>query len=103
MDAIALLPGVVDTSDGHETPSNTGAGGLFLSGGRDNAKNVTVDGVTGLDTGSNGSIHSMPSMESVGEVKVLLSNYAAEYGRNSGGAITIITRGGGKQFHGSGS
>ena len=38
----------------------------------------------------------MPSMDSVSEVKVLMSNYAAEYGRNSGGAITIITKGGGK-------
>ena len=103
MDAVGLLPGVIDTSDGRESPSNNGTGGLFLSGGRDNSKNVSVDGVTTLDTGSNGGVHSMPSMDSVGEVKVLLSNYAAEYGRNSGGAITIITRGGGKQFHGSAS
>ncbi len=102
MDAVALMPGVVDTSEGRESPSQSSIGGLFLAGGRDNAKNVAVDGVTSMDTGSNGSVHSMPSMESVGEVRVLLSNYAAEYGRNSGGAITIITRGGGKQFHGSG-
>ena len=88
---------------GRESPSNNGTGGLFLSGGRDNSKNVSVDGVITLDTGANGGVHSMPSMDSVGEVKVLLSNYAAEYGRNAGGAITIITRGGGKQFHGSGS
>ncbi|MBL8229656.1 MAG: carboxypeptidase regulatory-like domain-containing protein [Bryobacterales bacterium] len=101
MDAIALMPGVVDTSEGRESPSQTSTQGLFLAGGRDNSKNVAIDGVTTLDTGSNGSVHSMPSMDSVGEVKVLLSNYAAEYGRNSGGAITIITRGGGKQFHGS--
>jgi hypothetical protein len=103
MDAIALMPGVVDTSEGRESPSQTSIGGLFLAGGRDNSKNVAVDGVTSMDTGSNGAIHSMPSMDSVGEVRVLLSNYAAEYGRNSGGAITIITRGGGKQFHGSGA
>jgi hypothetical protein len=101
MDAIALMPGVVDTSEGREAPSNNSTQGLFLAGGRDNSKNVAIDGVTSLDTGSNGGVHSMPSMDSVGEVKVLLSNYAAEFGRNSGGAITIITRGGGKQFHGS--
>ncbi|HET8549462.1 MAG TPA: hypothetical protein VFL57_15725, partial [Bryobacteraceae bacterium] len=34
-------------------------------------------------------------------VKVLMSNYAAEYGRNSGGSITVITRGGQKRFNGS--
>ena len=64
---------------------------------------MTVDGVTNLDTGSNGSVHSMPSMDSVAELKVLSSNYGAEYGRNSGGTITVITKGGGRRFHGSDS
>lgn len=101
MDAVALLPGVVDLTDGREAPSNTSTNEIYIAGGRSNSKNVTVDGVTSIDTGSNGGVHSMPSMESVGEVKVLLSNYAAEYGRNSGGAITMITRGGGKRFSGA--
>ena len=72
-----------------------------MLGGRSNQKNMTVDGITNLDTGSNNSVHSMPSMDSVGELKVLMSNYGAEYGRNSGGTITVITKGGGKQFRGS--
>lgn len=101
MDAVALLPGIVDTSDSRESPSPTSIGNLYIAGGRSNSKNMTIDGVTNLDTGSNGSVHSMPSMDSVSEVKVLQSNYAAEYGRNSGGSITIITKGGGKKFHGS--
>jgi hypothetical protein len=101
MDAVGLLPGIVDTADSRDAPAPDSIGNLFIAGGRSNAKNMTIDGVTNLDTGSNGSVHSMPSMDSVGEVKVLMSNYAAEYGRNSGGAITVITRGGGRQFHGS--
>jgi hypothetical protein len=101
MDAIGLLPGIVDTSDSREAPSPTSIGNLYIAGGRSNSKNMTLDGVTNLDTGSNGSVHSMPSMDSVAEVKVLQSNYAAEYGRNSGGSITVITKGGGKKFHGS--
>ena len=101
LDAVGLLPGVVDTSDNREAPSNSSIGNLYILGGRSNQKNMTIDGVTNLDTGSNGSVHSMPSLDSVAEVKVLMSNYAAEYGRNSGGAITVITKGGGQQFHGS--
>ncbi|MBI2689364.1 MAG: TonB-dependent receptor [Acidobacteria bacterium] len=101
MDAVALLPGIVDTSDSRDAPSPTSIGNLYIAGGRSNSKNMTIDGVTNLDTGSNGSVHSMPSMDSVSEVKVLQSNYAAEYGRNSGGSITIITKGGTKKFHGS--
>ena len=101
MDAVGLLPGIVDTSDSRESPSPSSIGNLFIMGGRSNQKNMTIDGVTNLDTGSNGSVHSMPSMDSVGEVKVLMSNYGAEYGRNSGGSITVITRGGSKQIKGS--
>ena len=53
-----------------------------------------------LDTGSNGSVHSMPSIDSVAEVKVLMTAYGAENGRNPA-SISVITRGGSKQFHGS--
>src|ERR1043166_7205401 len=40
-------------------------------------------------------------MDAVQEVKVLLSNYQAEYGRNPGANISMTTRGGTKEFHGS--
>src|SRR5438067_574566 len=95
-DAVALMPAVVDTSDGRDAPGPTSIGNIYIAGSRNDMKNMTIDGVTNLDTGSNGSIHSMPSMSSVAELKVLSSNYAAEFGRNSGGTITVITKGGGK-------
>ncbi|MEO7144015.1 MAG: TonB-dependent receptor [Bryobacteraceae bacterium] len=101
MDAVGLLPGVIDTSDSREAPSPTSNSNIYISGNRSNSNNMTIDGVTDLDTGSNGSLHTMPSMDSVGEIKVLMSNYSAEYGRNSGGTITVITKGGGQQYHGS--
>lgn len=99
-DAIALMPGVVDTSDGRDAPGPTSIGGIYIMGGRGDSKNMTVDGVSNLDTGSNGSVHSMPSMDSIAEVQVLLSNFDAEYGRNPS-SINVITKGGGRQFHGS--
>src|SRR5947208_14958653 len=61
---------------------------------------MTVDGVTNLDTGCNCSTHTTTTMDSVAEVKVLMSAYSAENGRNPS-AINIITKGGQKQFHGS--
>jgi hypothetical protein len=61
---------------------------------------MTVDGITNLDTGSNGTVHSMPSMDSIMELKVL-SAYTAEVGRNSGGTITVVTKGGSKKINGS--
>jgi hypothetical protein len=100
-DAVGLIAGVIDMSDSREAPSPSSIQNIFIVGSRSQAKNMTVDGVTNLDTGSNHTVHYMPSMDSLGEVKVLMSNYAAEYGRNSGGTISIVTRGGGKQFHAS--
>ena len=99
-DAVSLMPGVVDTSDGRDAPGPTSIGNIYILGGRNDSKNMTVDGVSNLDTGSNGSVHSMPSMDSVAEVRVLMSNYSAEYGRNPS-SISVITKGGGRTFHGS--
>jgi hypothetical protein len=101
MDVVGLLPGVVDTNESREAPNPNSVQGIFIAGGRDNSKNITIDGVTNMDTGNNNATHNMPSMDSVAEVSVKMSNYGAENGRNSGGAINIITRGGSQQFHAS--
>ncbi len=91
---------MVDTSDGRDAPGPTSIGNIYILGGRNDSKNMTIDGVTNLDTGSNGSVHSMPSMDSIAEVKVLMSAYSAESGRNPS-SINVITKGGTKDFHGS--
>jgi hypothetical protein len=98
-DAISLMPGVVDTTDGRDSPSPTSIANIYILGGRSDSKNMTIDGVTNLDTGSNTTVHSMPSMDSVAEVKVLMSAYSAENGRNPT-SINVITKGGGTQLHG---
>ena len=98
-DAISLMPGVVDTSDGRDAPSPQSIGNIYVLGGRNDAKNMTIDGVTDIDTGANNSVQSMPSMDSVAEVKVLMSAYSAENGRNPS-SINVITKGGGTQYHG---
>jgi len=99
---LQTIPGVVDTNSARETTNNTAGSGIFINGNRDNQKNVSVDGITAMDTHSNGSLSFQPNMDSIGEVKILTSNYQAEYGRNSGGAITAIIKSGTKEFHGSG-
>ena len=101
-DAVSLMPGVVDTTDGRDAPSPTSIKGIYIMGGREDQKDMTVDGVTNIDTGSNSSVHAMPSMDSVAEVKVMMSGYSAEYGRNPY-SINVITKGGTSQFHGMAS
>ena len=52
MGMLKLLPGVVDTAN-REAPGWNNIGGLAINGGRNNTINLTYDGVTNLDTGSN--------------------------------------------------
>jgi hypothetical protein len=103
LDMLRLLPGVVDEQDGREAPGPDGIRNLFINGARENQKNMTVDGVTNMDTGSNSTTHTAPTIDMIAEVKVLTSNYQAEFGRSVGGTIIVITRGGTQQYRGSAS
>ena len=95
-----LLPGVVDTATRDVTSPN-GLSNITINGNT-SSKNFTVDGVTDIDTGGDGTVHYEPNMDSIQELRVLSSNYQAEFGRNSGGSIMIVTKSGGQNFHGSG-
>jgi hypothetical protein len=101
MGMLKLLPGVIDTQN-REAPGWNNIGGLAINGGRNNTINLTYDGVTNLDTGSNTGPFLAPGLDSIAEVKVLTSNYQAEYGRSSGGTINVVTKSGSRDFHGGG-
>ncbi len=101
MGLVKLLPGVTDTNK-RESPTNNSLSGVNISGNREGTYNLTLDGVTNLDAGSNTGPYFEPSADSVAEVHVLLTNYQAEYGRNSGGQINVVTKSGSRQFHGTG-
>src|SRR5260370_20458209 len=76
-DAIALLPGIVDTTDGRDAPGPTSIGGISIMGGRNDSKNLTVDGVTNLDTSSNTSPHGNTSTHSAAQGPVPMLPYSA--------------------------
>lgn len=98
---VHLDAGVLDTAGNRETTLHGALGGISIDGNT-SALNFTVDGQTDMDTGSNGSDKVEPNMDSIQEVKILSSNYQAEYGRDSGGTITVITKSGTTKFHGTG-
>lgn len=99
MGMLRLLPGVVDTQN-REAPGWNNLNGLSINGGRNNTINLTYDGVTNLDTGSNTGPFLAPGLDSIAEIKVLTSNYQAEYGRSSGGTVNVITKSGSRAFRG---
>ena len=61
---------------------------------------VMMDGVSTMDTGSNGAIVQM-NTESIAEVKILVQGYQAEYGRSSGLQISAVSKSGTNRFRGS--
>lgn len=98
---VKLLPGVIDTAN-RNAPGWNNLGGITINGNRAGTINLTLDGVSSLDTGSMGGPYLAPSVDAVGEVKVLLTNYQAEYGRSSGGTINAVIKSGTREFHGVG-
>ena len=96
-----LVPGV--TSD---LADEVGIGlastvSISVNGGRRNSVNWMVDGVSNVDVGSNITLLSTPTLESIQEFKIITSSYAAEYARSGGGVVNIVTKGGSNTFSGS--
>ena len=75
---------------------------ISVNGARSSSNTWTVDGADITDRGSNLTIQAYPSIDSIGEFKVLRSLYPAESGRSGGGQINVVTRSGTDRFHGSG-
>jgi len=90
---VTLVPGVVPTGGG-STP--------WISGGRNDYNDVTIDGTSVIVPENNVShlqVGYVPNQDSVQEVSVVTNSLAAEYGRTGGGTINIATRGGTNQYH----
>ncbi len=100
---LGYMPGVIDTS----ATSRDAEAAYTMTGinidGNTAWTNATIDGQANMDVGCGYCLtQGNPNMDAVQEVKVLTSNYQAEFGRNSGGTITLVTKSGSKEFHGTG-
>ena len=73
-----------------------------INGGQIGQPLVTFDGIAAQDSGAPGlSTYQAPSVDAIGEVRLLTGNYAAEYGARNGGQINVSIKNGTGQFHGS--
>src|SRR5262245_13998618 len=75
------------------------AGSFSLTGAPATSNNITIDGLDNNDDRSARERISL-SPESVAEVQIITNQYAAEYGRASGGRINLRTRTGASKYHG---
>jgi hypothetical protein len=94
----SITPGVV--FHGVNNGSSDAITNISANGMRMNSNNLSLDGVTIVDTGNNGTLLSL-NLDAIAEFKVLTSNYQAEYGRAAGAQISAVTRSGTRDFHGS--
>jgi hypothetical protein len=106
---VALTPGT--TVDPSGVAGTQGGFGQFnINGNRDRSNNYTLDGTDNNDpffnnsalnqTGIGGAPASLLPIDAIQEF-TLQSQFGAEYGRNSGSIVNIVTRSGTNQFHGS--
>jgi hypothetical protein len=104
VDLFKTIPGVISSgvvANAASTVTNI-VGNFNINGTRALQHEYTIDGVTNLNLGNNTGALVSINPDAVEEVKVLTSNYQAEYGRAGGGYIALTTRGGTNEFHGGG-
>jgi outer membrane receptor protein involved in Fe transport len=117
---LRLTPGVFGSGsrsaagESVKLPNATGPGGssnsifqaenqpqITANGQRISANNFQIDGVSVNSLQFGGAAVVTPNQEAVKEVRVVSSAYSAEYGRNSGAQVQVVSQNGTNQFHGS--
>ena len=96
LDLALLQPGVTEAD-----PDFVGAGKFSVAGGRPDSITFLLDG-GGNNNLLDNSVVLDPNPDTIAEFRILTSNYTAEYGRNAAGIISVVTKSGTNEFHGSG-
>src|SRR5438874_586979 len=95
LDLALLTPGVLPSSAG------TQGGGFNVSGARSQSNVFLLDGVSNIDTQINSALGNFRITDAVQEFAVQTSVATAEFGRGTGGQVSIVTKSGSNQFHGT--
>jgi hypothetical protein len=97
---LQLQPGVQSQLGNDLFFGSDKAGVVTVNGGRGRSNNYTVNGGDGNDLFVNGPAIE-PSPDSVEEFRVITNSFDAEYGRNSGAVVNVVTKSGTNTLHGS--
>lgn len=91
LDLALLQPGVTTNA----------AGAIRANGQRSVENNFQLDGSNNNEVAVGGSTGVQPRPDAVQEFRLLTSNFEAEFGRNTGTVINVVTRSGTNDFHGN--
>jgi outer membrane receptor protein involved in Fe transport len=98
IDTLALLaPGVVPGFGNVNSNGTT----LSVNGNRARSNNFTLDGTDNNDLTIGGPNFFVDNQDAVQEFQLITNNFSAQYGRNQGAIVNIVTKGGTNEFHGS--
>jgi hypothetical protein len=96
---LQLQPGVQSQQGYDLFAGSNEAGAVSVNGGRGRANNYNVNGGDANDQFLNApAIQPVP--DAIAEFRVLTNNFDAEYGRNSGSVVNVVTKGGTNEYHG---
>ncbi len=102
MQLLSLTPGTALTVDDQlSLTTSLAINNQSVNGNRPDSNALSVDGGFNMDSGSNASQVNNVGIDFIREVAIKSSNFSAEYGRNSGASINVVTRSGGDSFHGT--
>src|SRR6266852_3768095 len=102
MQLLSLTPGTALTVDDQlSLTTSLAINNQSVNGNRPDSNALSVDGGFNMDSGSNASQVNNVGIDFIREVAIKSSNFSAEYGRNSGASINVVTRSGGDSYHGT--
>jgi hypothetical protein len=97
-----LVPGASNLSRSDQIGVGiTGSKNVAFNGLGQGYSGWLLDGAQNTDVGNQNSLHTYPAMESIGEFRILSSNYSAEFGTAGSANVLAVTKSGTREFHGS--
>ncbi|MES1262220.1 MAG: TonB-dependent receptor, partial [Acidobacteriota bacterium] len=99
---LRTIPGVQYQADQDSVGGSYGTSTPSIGGTSANVNILAVDGVVSNDQGTPSVFSSVTTLDAIGEVKVILNSYQAEYAGNGGAIMNVVTKSGGREFHGTG-
>ena len=102
-DLLSLQAGVVYTGNRPDINKDNDTRSGAVNGARSDQSNITLDGVDVNDQGNGYAFTSVlpVTLDSVQEFRVTTSNYNANQGRSSGAQVSLLTKSGSNELHGS--
>ena len=100
----ALVPGVFFVRQTSGVADSFTANRFVVNGGQESTSDIILDGVSATvshNITNIPAVSAIPSVEGIQEFRIQTNAFAAEYGRSGGGVVTLVTKSGTNQVHGS--